>query len=634
MTATEGAETVVEYREEALKEALEEVINTGLNFGKAAEKFNVPKDVIYTKIKEMRMAGTFNDETKVETTPFEGQKPGTSGLRKPVTTFQQEHYTENFIQSIFNALGDALRGRTLVVGGDGRFFMKDAIKIIIQMAAANKVGKLVIGQNGILSTPAVSCLVRKRMALGAIILTASHNPGGADGDFGIKYNTANGGPAPEGVTNEIFQHTKEISSYLICKQRECPGETRGNKYYPAYRHCEEINKVDLNKIGRKTIRMGDRKTFTVEIIDSVKEYVNLMKNIFDFNLLKSHVSGNDFKIIANGMNGVTGPYLKSIVCEELGQPETSIINAESKEDFGGAHPDPNLTYAADFVTLMKEGTYHLGAAFDGDGDRNMILGHNAFFVTPSDSVAVIAANASSIPYFKDGGLKGVARSMPTSGSLDGVAEALKVSCFEVPTGWKFFGNLMDNNQLSLCGEESFGTGSDHIREKDGIWAFLAWLSIVADKKQSVQEIIENHWAEYGRNYYTRYDYENVSSESANKMMDNLRSMITKSSLKGKKYGGYTVKDMDDFRYEDPVDKSVSEKQGVRILFTDGSRIIFRLSGTGSQGATIRLYIDSYVKDATKVKSEAQTMLKPLVSIALELSKLQSLTGRDAPTVIT
>jgi len=549
---------------------------------------------------------------EVVTTPFSGQKPGTSGLRKPVMTFFQENYTENFIQSTFNAIGDTLFGRTLIVGGDGRFFMSEAAKIIIQMAAANKVGKVIIGVNGILSTPAVSCLIRKRKAIGGIILTASHNPGGKDGDFGIKYNISNGGPAPESVTNEIYNHTTSIAKYQI---------------------CEEIN-MDISKPGYSNFQI-DGKNFYVEVVSSVNDYVALMKDIFDFKKLKEFVSNGNIKLIANGMNGVTGPYLKRIICEELGAPESSIMNAVPLEDFGGAHPDPNMTYAADFVNLMKVGEHHVGAAFDGDGDRNMILGENAFFVNPSDSVAIIAAHADCIPYFKkSGGLKGLARSMPTSAALDRVADKLNIKKFEVPTGWKYFGNLMDDNQLSICGEESFGTGSDHIREKDGIWALLAWLSILASTERTVQQVIEDHWMEYGRNFFTRYDYENVDSVPANQMMSNLRNYACSNEMKGQQIGEYIIDDMDDFKYVDPVDKSLTEKQGVRLMFTDGSRIVYRLSGTGSSGATIRIYVETYITDRNKVRDDPQVVLKPLVEIALHISKLTSLTGRNQPTVIT
>lgn len=547
----------------------------------------------------------------VTTIPFNDQKPGTSGLRKPVGTFTQENYIENFVQSIFNAIGQQLHGRTLVVGGDGRFLMKKTVDIIIKMAAANKVGKLIIGVNGIFSTPAVSCLIRKKKAIGGIILTASHNPGGPDGDFGIKYNTSNGGPAPENVTNEIYKQSCEITEYKICPDVE----------------------IDIAQLGEKKFTTNG-KQFYVKIVDSVQDYAALMKEIFDFKMLSNFIEKENFKLVVNGMNGVTGPYLTRIVLNELKAPETSVINAVPKEDFGGLHPDPNMTYAADFVELLKKGEHMLGASFDGDGDRNMILGQNAFFVNPSDSVAIIAAHCQCIPYFKKTGIKGLARSMPTSSALDKVAEKLGVTCYEVPTGWKYFGNLMDSDQLSLCGEESFGTSSDHIREKDGIWAFLAWLSIVASTNMSVQQVIEEHWKTYGRNFFTRYDYENVDGQAATEMMTNLRELASNNALEGKQYGEFTVNKIDDFRYEDPVDKSVTEKQGIRLLFTDGSRLVFRLSGTGSQGATIRLYVESYVTDEDKINTDAKVMLKPLVDIAMEISNLTTLTGRTEPTVIT
>ncbi|XP_032234658.1 phosphoglucomutase-1 isoform X2 [Nematostella vectensis] len=435
----------------------------------------------------------------VQTSPFEDQKPGTSGLRKPVSVFQQTNYTENFIQAILDAIpAKDRKGCTLVVGGDGRFFMRDAVQTIVRMAAANEIGELVIGQNGIVSTPAVSCVIRKIKAQGGIILTASHNPGGPNGDFGVKYNTSNGGPAPEGVTNHIFELTKTMSQYKI---------------------CTDIT-ADLTALGTQSWDI-DGRNFTVNIRDSVDDYVALMKEIFDFDLLKQFLGGQDGKpgmnILIDSMHGVTGPYVKRIVCGELGASESSVVNCVPLEDFGGHHPDPNLTYAADLVNIMKKGEHGLGAAFDGDGDRNMILGHNGFFVTPSDSVAVIGENYKSIPYFVKTGIKGFARSMPTSAALDRVAQKLGIEYFETPTGWKFFGNLMDAGRLCLCGEESFGTGSDHIREKDGVWAFLAWLSILANRKMSVAEVLKDFWSKNGRNFFTRYDYENVDNQAANRM---------------------------------------------------------------------------------------------------------------------
>ncbi|EPY83696.1 Phosphoglucomutase 1 isoform 3-like protein [Camelus ferus] len=478
----------------------------------------------------------------VKTKAYQDQKPGTSGLRKRVKVFQSSaNYAENFIQSIISTVEPAHRPEaTLVVGGDGRFYMKEAIQLIVRIAAANGIGRLVIGQNGILSTPAVSCIIRKIKAIGGIILTASHNPGGPNGDFGIKFNISNG----------------------------------------------------------------------VEIVDSVEAYATMLRNIFDFNALKELLSGpNRLKIRIDAMHGVVGPYVKKILCEELGAPANSAVNCVPLEDFGGHHPDPNLTYAADLVETMKTGEHDFGAAFDGDGDRNMILGKHGFFVNPSDSVAVIAANIFSIPYFQQTGVRGFARSMPTSGALDRVANATKIALYETPTGWKFFGNLMDASKLSLCGEESFGTGSDHIREKDGLWAVLAWLSILATRKQSVEDILKDHWQKYGRNFFTRYDYEEVEAEGANKMMKDLEALISDRSFVGKQFSAgdkvYTVEKIDNFEYSDPVDGSISRNQGLRLIFADGSRIIFRLSGTGSAGATVRLYIDSYEKDVAKISQDPQ-----------------------------
>ncbi|KAE8609697.1 hypothetical protein XENTR_v10011882 [Xenopus tropicalis] len=487
----------------------------------------------------------------VKTKPYTDQKPGTSGLRKRVTVFQTNaNYAENFIQSIISCTDPAERqDGVLVVGGDGRFYMKEAIQLIIQIAAANGIGRLVIGQNGILSTPAVSCIIRKIKAIGGIILTASHNPGGPNGDFGIKFNTSNG----------------------------------------------------------------------VEIVDSVEAYANMLRNIFDFSALKELLSGqNRLKIRIDAMHGVVGPYVKKILCEELGAPANSAVNCIPLEDFGGHHPDPNLTYASELVDTMKTGEHDFGAAFDGDGDRNMILGKNGFFVNPSDSVAVIAANIFSIPYFQHTGVRGFARSMPTSGALDRVAKATKIALYETPTGWKFFGNLMDANKLSLCGEESFGTGSDHIREKDGLWAVLAWLSIIATRKQSVEEILKDHWQKYGRNFFTRYDYEEVDSEGANKMMKDLETLMFDRAFIGQQLSVgdkvYTVEKADNFEYSDPVDGSISRNQGLRLIFADGSRVIFRLSGTGSAGATIRLYIDSYEKDLQKIYEDPQVNASYTMSI--------------------
>uniref|UniRef100_A0A671W646 Phosphoglucomutase 1 n=2 Tax=Sparus aurata TaxID=8175 RepID=A0A671W646_SPAAU len=475
-----------------------------------------------------------------------------------------------------------------------------------------EIGHLVIGQNGIMSTPAVSCVIRKIKAVGGIILTASHNPGGPNGDFGIKYNISSGGPAPEGITNKIFEISKSLQEYHICPEL----------------------KVDLSKIGKQTFEVETFKPLTVEIVDSVEAYAEMLRGIFDFAALKELLSGaNHINVRLDAMHGVVGPYVKKIVCEELGSPANSAVNCVPKEDFGGHHPDPNLTYAADLVNAMKGGEYGFGAAFDGDGDRNMVLGKHGFFVNPSDSVAVIAANITSIPYFQKTGVKGLARSMPTSGALDNVAKAMQMQLYETPTGWKFFGNLMDAGKLSLCGEESFGTGSDHIREKDGLWAVLAWLSILATRKQSVEDIMKDHWQKFGRNFFTRYDYEEVDSDAANKMIKDLETVMFDPSFKGKKFSSgdktYEVAISDNFAYTDPVDGSVSKNQGLRIIFSDGSRIIFRLSGTGSAGATIRLYIDSYEKDPKKIYQDPQ--VRTTMSNSSQLDPDREILGSEVIT---
>uniref|UniRef100_A0A674E6N5 Phosphoglucomutase 1 n=1 Tax=Salmo trutta TaxID=8032 RepID=A0A674E6N5_SALTR len=530
-------------------------------------------------------------------TPYPDQRPGTSGLRKKVFVFQSKrNYLQNFVQSIYSSI-DLLdrQGSTMVVGGDGRYFNQTAIEIIVQMAAANGVGRLVIGHHGIMSTPAVSCVIRKYKAIGGIVLTASHNPGGREGDFGIKFNTANGGPAQDAVTNRIFQISRTIEEYAICPEL----------------------RVDLATLSKQKFDLENKfKPFTVEIVDSVESYANMLRNIFDFAALKELLSGeNHIKIQLDAMHGVMGPYVKRILCEELGSPANSAINCVPLQDFGGQHPDPNLTYAADLVETMRGGQYDFGAAFDGDGDRNMILGKHGFFVNPSDSVAVIAANVFSIPYFQHTGVRGYARSMPTSAALDNVARATKIELYETPTGWKFFGNLMDAGKLSLCGEESFGTGSaDHIREKDGLWAVLAWLSILATRKQSVEDIIKDHWQTFGRNFFTKYDYEEVDLDAAIQMMEDLELMILEKAFMGQRFAVgeklYQVEKADNFEYTDPVDGRICRNQGLRIIFTDGSRIIYRLSGTGSMGATVRVYIDSYEKDPDKIFRDPQASLTP------------------------
>uniref|UniRef100_A0A4Y0BFC5 phosphoglucomutase (alpha-D-glucose-1,6-bisphosphate-dependent) n=1 Tax=Anopheles funestus TaxID=62324 RepID=A0A4Y0BFC5_ANOFN len=554
----------------------------------------------------------------VATTPFEGQKPGTSGLRKKVKVFTQKNYTENFVQCILDANGPALAGSTLVLGGDGRYFCKEASELIVRLCAANGVRKILLGQNGILSTPAVSSLIRRHKALGGIVLTASHNPGGPENDFGIKFNCENGGPAPDAFTNKIYALSGEIKQYKIASVA-----------------------VDVGKVGVTNAEVNG-KPFTVEVIDSVADYVLLMKEIFDFEKLRDFVSGKSrpggaaLKMRIDSMNGVTGSYVSEIFVNCLGAPKDGVVHTTPLPDFGGLHPDPNLTYAKDLVDTVRAGDYDIGAAFDGDGDRNMIIGRKAFFVTPNDSLAVIAHYLECIPYFKRNGVQGLARSMPTASAVDRVAEALGKEMFEVPTGWKYFGNLMDAGRLCLCGEESFGTGSNHIREKDGVWAVLAWLSIMSHTGKSIEEICVEHWRRYGRNYFTRYDYEECDLAPCNEMMDTLEKTITDPAFVGKEFsaGGktYKVKLGDNFSYNDPIDKSVSTKQGLRIVFSDGSRIVMRLSGTGSSGATVRLYIDSYEKE--NVLGSASEMLKPLIDIALEVSKLPSFTGRNAPTVIT
>ena len=538
----------------------------------------------------------------VSTQPFQDQKPGTSGLRKKVKVFQQPHYLENFVQSIFNAI-DIPDNAVLTLGGDGRYYNAQAIQTIIKMAAANGFAKVMVGQHGILSTPAASNVIRKYNTLGGIILSASHNPGGPEEDFGIKYNTANGGPAPEKITDGIYAGSKAITSYKIA----------------------QLPDVDLTAIGKTQF-----ESIVVEVIDSVKDYADLMESLFDFAAIKALIAGG-FKLKFDAMHAVTGPYAKEVLENRLGASPDSLMNCDVSETFGGGHPDPNLTYAHELVDILYgDDAPDFGAASDGDGDRNMILGKQ-FFVTPSDSLAMIAANAQLIPAYANG-IAGVARSMPTSGAVDRVAEKLGIDCYETPTGWKFFGNLMDAGKVTLCGEESFGTGSNHVREKDGLWAVLCWLNMVAAKQQSVETIVKAHWAQYGRNVYSRHDYEGVPTEQANDVMSHLREQF--ASLSGTSIGRYQVKTCDDFSYTDPVDGSESHKQGIRILFADGSRIVFRLSGTGTQGATIRIYLEAYEPDQSKHDLDAQEALKEMIEIALQLSQLKEKTGRDKPTVIT
>uniref|UniRef100_A0A915HMK3 phosphoglucomutase (alpha-D-glucose-1,6-bisphosphate-dependent) n=1 Tax=Romanomermis culicivorax TaxID=13658 RepID=A0A915HMK3_ROMCU len=581
--------------------------------------FNYRASNLFKLYKLSKMTGGAITVSEVKTKPFEGQKPGTSGLRKQVPIFQQPHYTENFIQcSLDGGLGSKKRGSTLVVGGDGRFLSEHVAQLIIQMSAANGISRLIVGQNGFLSTPAVSCLIRKHKTDGGLIMTASHNPGGPRGDFGLKFNGSNGGPATETVTDQIYHISHSIKSYFICSSL----------------------KADLSKLGRQIFQIDGRGEFIVDIVDPVADYAQLMREIFDFDqirkLFSGQIFGRPFRVLLDAMHGATGPYIQRILVEELGAKAEDALRCNPLPDFGNEHPDPNLTYAHSLVEKMREGIHDFGAAFDGDGDRNMILGKKAFFVTPSDSLAVLGANLECIRYFERHGIKGYARSMPTAGAIDRVAKMMNKELFEVPTGWKFFGNLMDAGRLSLCGEESFGTGSDHIREKDGVWACLAWLSVISHLKQPVEDILNNHWQKFGRNFFCRYDYENVDTDGANKMIGYLEA--TFSHIVGTKHHKYG-KDMeiakaDNFSYTDPIDKSVSTKQGIRIIFGDGSRLVYRLSGTGSAGATVRLYVDSYETDKAKIKMDAQEVLKPLIELALELCKMREHTGRDKPTVIT
>jgi len=543
----------------------------------------------------------------VRTQPYFDQKPGTSGLRKKVSEFKQTDYLQNFVQSIFNCLPD-LVGSTLVLGGDGRFFNREAIQIILRMAAANRVKKIILGQGGILSTPAASHLIRQQNALGGIILSASHNPGGMDGDFGIKYNISNGGPAPEMFTDAVFEETKKISEYKIAT----------------------IKGIPLDLIGTYQL-----ESMEIKIIDAVDDYADLMAKLFDFPKIKTLLAQDSFTLCFDAMYAVTGPYATKILEKTLGAKKGSVIRGESLPNFGGLHPDPNLIHAKQLVSLMfdteETGTApNFGAASDGDGDRNMIMG-DYFFVTPSDSLAVIAANSHLIPAYK-GGLKGIGRSMPTSQAVDLVAKKLNIPCYETPTGWKFFGNLLDDNRITLCGEESFGTGSDHVREKDGLWAVLCWLNILAERKESVEDIMRQFWAEYGRNYYTRHDYENIPSESADKLIQTLQQNLP--SLAGRIFNDRTIETTDNFSYTDPVDGSVSENQGIRILFDDGARIIFRLSGTGTSGATLRLYIERYVKDIKQHDLDTQDALYDLIETAELIANIIGYTGMHEPTVIT
>jgi phosphoglucomutase len=540
----------------------------------------------------------------VPTKPFSGQRPGTSGLRKKVTAFQEPGYLENFVQSIFDSLSD-YKNTTLVLGGDGRYYNKTAVQIILRMAAANGFGRVLVGQNGILSTPAVSNIIRKYKAFGGIVLSASHNPGGPDGDFGIKYNIANGGPAPEQITESIYAKTQTIQEYKIS---DAP-----------------LSAVNLATLGSYKI-----DNMEVEVIDSVTDYAQLMGELFDFAKIRG-LFASGFTMCFDGMSAVSGPYAKYIIEDLLGAPKGTVINGEPLEDFGGLHPDPNPVNAAQLIEIMNgQNAPHFGAASDGDADRNMIVGQN-FAVTPSDSLAILAANATIAPGYKDG-ITGIARSMPTSSASDRVAKFLGVPSYETPTGWKFFGNLLDADKVTLCGEESYGTGSNHVREKDGLWAVLFWLNLLAVRTQTVEHIVTEHWAKFGRNFYSRHDYEAINSDAANGLMNNLRDKL--GSLVGQSFGSYTIQLTDDFSYTDPIDGSVSHKQGIRIIFTDGSRIVFRLSGTGTDGATLRVYLEKYEANPDLFKTPTQTALGDLINIANAIAEIKQRTGMSGPTVAT
>src|SRR5215813_7430027 len=538
----------------------------------------------------------------IATKPFEGQRPGTSGLRKKVSVFQQQHYAENFIQSIFDTL-EGLAGQTLVVGGDGRYYNREVIQTVIRMAAANGFGRILVGKGGLLSTPAASCVIRKHRAFGGIILSASHNPAGPNGDFGIKYNAGNGGPAPEKITEAVYARTKQISAYRTTDGAD----------------------VDLERLGSTKV-----EATVVEIIDPVADYAQLMESLFDFDAIRG-LFRSGFRMRFDAMHAITGPYAQAILEEKLGAQPGTVVNGVPLPDFGGHHPDPNLVHAKElYDLLMSPSAPDFGAASDGDGDRNLIIGRNQF-ITPADSLAMLAARAHLAPGYAKG-LVGIARSMPTSGAADRVAAKLGIKCFETPTGWKFFGNLLDAGLATICGEESAGTGSNHVREKDGLWAVLLWLNVLARRRQSVADIMREHWRTYGRNYYSRHDYEEVDEAAAHGLIKRLRDSLPR--LRGANLGGSVVGTADDFGYQDPVDGSSTSGQGLRILFEDGSRIVYRLSGTGTAGATLRVYIERYESDPSKHGLETQSALAPLIALSRSLAEIESRTGRSKPSVIT
>ena len=536
------------------------------------------------------------------TQAFAGQRPGTSGLRKKVAVFQQPHYLENFVQALFDGL-DGHAGQTLVLGGDGRFHNRTAVQTILHMAAANGFGRVVVGRGGILSTPAVSCVIRKLHAYGGIVLSASHNPGGRDGDFGIKYNVGNGGPAPEKVTEDIYARSQAITSYCI----------------------SDADAVDIDHLGVRTVEQ-----MVVEVIDPVADYAALMEECFDFPAI-ARLFARGFRMRCDTMNAVGGPYARAILEQRLGATAGTVVNATPLEDFGGLHPDPNPANAADLITHMSgPDAPDLGAATDGDADRNMIVGRGVA-VAPSDSLALLAAHATVVPRYRHG-IAGIARSMPTSTAADRVAQALGVPCYETPTGWKFFGTLLDAGKATLCGEESYGTGSDHVREKDGLWAILFWLNIIAATGMSVPSLLRAHWARFGRNYYSRHDYEAIDSVAADRLMQDLRARLP--HLAGQQLQRRRVSLADDFAYTDPVDRSQAQRQGVRVIFDDGARIVFRLSGTGTEGATLRVYLEAFEADPARHDLPAQTVLAPLATVARELAHIDAHTGRSKPSVVT
>ncbi|MCJ2075020.1 alpha-D-glucose phosphate-specific phosphoglucomutase [Methylobacterium sp. E-016] len=539
---------------------------------------------------------------RVPTTPFSDQKPGTSGLRKKVAHFRRPHYVETFVQAIVQSVAGR-EGATLVLGGDGRFFNRAVVQTTLKIAAANGFGRVLVGRGGLLSTPAASCVIRKAGAIGGIILSASHNPGGPDGDFGIKFNTANGGPAPESVTEAIYSATKTLTDYRIA----------------------DVPDLDLDQVG--ATRIGD---MVVEVIDPVADYAALMAELIDFDAIR-RLFASGFRMRFDAMSAVTGPYAHAILEGMLGAEPGTVVNGEPKEDFGGHHPDPNPVHAHDLYQLMLgPDAPDFGAASDGDGDRNMIVAPG-LFVTPSDSLAILAAHASVAPGYASG-LAGIARSMPTSRAADRVAARLGIGAYETPTGWKFFGTLLDAGLITLCGEESAGTGSNHVREKDGLWAVLLWLNILAATGKRADAIVREHWAEYGRDYYARHDYEEIASDAANRLMDGLRDKL--AELPGRRIGDVTVSAADDFRYVDPVDGSVSERQGIRVTFAEDARIVYRLSGTGTAGATLRVYIERYEGAPDRLERPVAAVLAPLVAVARELAEIEALTGRAEPSVVT